>query len=52
MPLLLYKLFKILNLNYFFSTFLGENEKMIVRKVYKDNLNSNCKKKLKSHSIV
>jgi hypothetical protein len=27
MPLLLYKLFKILNLNGFFSIFLGENEK-------------------------
>ena len=34
-------------MNYF-----GENKKMIVRKVYKDNLNSYCKKKLKSYSIV
>ena len=38
---------KLQNMNYF-----GENKKMIVRKVYKDNLNSYCKKKLKSYSIV
>ena len=52
MWLLFYKLFNILKLNYFFSTFLGENEKMIVRKVYKDILNRYCKNKLKSYSIV